>query len=107
VSDLADAHVAALDALERGGGPAVYNLGNGRPFSVLEVISSVERVAGRPVPRVLSERRPGDPAVLCASNARARAELSWTSRLGDLDTIVDTAWRWHSAHPHGFEGVAD
>jgi UDP-glucose-4-epimerase GalE len=105
VSDLADAHVAALGRLERGGASAVYNLGNGRPFSVLEVISSVERVSGRRVPRALSGRRPGDPAVLFASNARARADLSWTPRFGNLEAIVETAWRWHAAHPHGFEGV--
>jgi len=102
VSDLADAHVAALAVLEGGGASAAYNLGNGRPFSVLEVISSVERVSGRPVPRVVSGRRPGDPAVLFASNGRARAELSWAPRLGDLDTIVDTAWRWHVGHPGGY-----
>ena len=104
VSDLADAHVAALSSLERGGGSAVYNLGNGRAFSVLEVISSVERVTGRKVPRLLSERRPGDPAVLYASNAGARTGLSWAPRLGELDRIVETAWRWHQAHPDGFGG---
>jgi UDP-glucose-4-epimerase GalE len=104
VSDLADAHLAALKSLEGGGPSAAYNLGNGRPYSVLEVISSVERVSGRRVPRVVSERRPGDPAVLFASNARARAELSWAPRLGDLDTIVETAWRWHSSHPDGYGG---
>jgi UDP-glucose 4-epimerase len=104
VSDLADAHLAALIALEGGGPSATYNLGNGRPFSVLEVILSAERVSGRRVPRLVSGRRPGDPAVLFASNARARAELSWTPRLGDLDTIVETAWRWHCAHPSGYDG---
>ena len=102
VSDLADAHVAALAALEAGKASAAYNLGSGRPFSVLEVISSVERVSGRPVPRLVSERRPGDPAVLFASNDRARVELAWAPRLGDLDTIVDTAWRWHVGHPDGY-----
>jgi UDP-glucose-4-epimerase GalE len=104
VSDLADAHLAALKGLEGGGPSAAYNLGNGRPYSVLEVISSVERVSGRRVPRAVSERRPGDPAVLFASNVRARAELSWAPRLGDLDTIVETAWRWHSSHPDGYGG---
>jgi len=104
VSDLADAHVEALGALERGGRSAAYNLGNGHPFSVLEVISSVERVTGRSVPRELSARRPGDPAVLCAANAKISEELGWRPRLGDLRTIVETAWRWHRAHPRGFEG---
>jgi UDP-glucose-4-epimerase GalE len=104
VSDLADAHLAALNVLEGGEAAAAYNLGNGRPFSVLEVISSVERVSGRRVPRAVSQRRPGDPAVLFASNTRARLELSWAPRLGDLDTMVDTAWRWHEAHPGGYRG---
>jgi UDP-glucose-4-epimerase GalE len=106
VSDLADAHVAALEALERGSGSVAYNLGNGRPYSVLEVISSIERVAAGPVARVTSSRRAGDPAVLYASNARARSELGWTPRFGLLDTIVETAWRWHATHPDGYEGVA-
>jgi UDP-glucose 4-epimerase len=100
----ADAHVAALEALEREGGSAVYNLGNGRAFSVLEVISSVERVTDRKAPRLLSERRPGDPGVLYASNARARAGLCRKPRLSELDRIVGTAWRWHQAHQDGFEG---
>lgn len=104
VSDLADAHVAALDALERHGASATYNLGNGRPYSVLEVISSVEEVTGRTVPRQVAARRPGDPAVLCAANAKVKAALGWQPRLGDLRTIVETAWRWHRAHPGGFEG---
>ncbi len=102
VTDLARAHVTALEALEAGAASAAYNLGSGRPFSVLEVISSIERVAGTRVPRVVSGRRPGDPAVLVASNARARADLDWTPRYGGLDDIVETAWRWHSAHPGGF-----
>ena len=97
VSDLADAHVRALAALEGGAGTTAYNLGNGRPISVREVLRGVERVSGRPVPRVPSPRRPGDPAVLFASSARIERELGWRPALGDLDTIVATAWRWHAA----------
>jgi UDP-glucose 4-epimerase len=103
VTDLADAHVRALDALERGGPSGVFNLGNGRPFSVKEVIAAVERASGRPVPWRGAPRRAGDPAVLYASNARARAALGWEPRYEDLDTIVRTAWRWRDTHPRGFD----
>ena len=97
VSDLADAHLRALAALEGGAGTTAYNLGNGRPISVREVLRGVERVSGRSVPLVRSARRPGDPAVLFASSARIERELGWRPALGDLDTIVATAWRWHAA----------
>ena len=102
VSDLATAHVGALDALEAGGPSAVYNLGNGRPSSVREVIAAVERVTGQPVSRRTSARRPGDPAVLCASNEKAHDALGWQPRYEDLDVIVETAWRWHRTHPEGY-----
>jgi UDP-glucose-4-epimerase GalE len=102
VDDLARAHVLALEHLERGGGSDTFNLGNGRPFSVLDIIRSVERVAGRPVPWVASPRRPGNPAVLYASSDRIRRVLGWEPRIGDLDEIVSTAWRWLSAHPSGY-----
>ena len=105
VSDLADAHVKAFEAIRETGRSVAYNLGTGTPHSVREVIRSVERVAERPVPHVLGPRRPGDPAVLCAAPQKIQAELDWMPRLGDLDSIVRTAWAWHSAHPHGY-GVA-
>ena len=89
-----------------GGGTTVtilgYNLGNGTPFSVRDVIQSVERVAGRAVPWTGAPRRAGDPGVLFASSARIRAELGWVPRFAELDGIVDTAWRWRLAHPYGF-----
>ena len=103
VSDLADAHVLALRALERGAPSAAYNLGNGDGMSVKQVIESVSRVTGRSVPHSIGARRPGDPARLVASNERARRELGWTPRLGALDDIVRTAWRWHERHPRGYE----
>ena len=108
VSDLADAHVQALDRLERDGASAAYNLGNGAPFSVRAVIASVERVSGRRVPWTLAARREGDPAVLFASSARIRTELGWRPRYADLDAIVRSAWQWRAAHPRGFcEGRGD
>jgi UDP-glucose-4-epimerase GalE len=102
VSDLADAHVRALRWLEGGSPSNVFNLGNGRSHSVLEVIRTVEDVTGSPVPFRFAARRPGDPAALLASNARIRDVLGWRPRHADLRTIVDTAWRWHGRHPHGY-----
>lgn len=100
VSDLADAHVRALRALD--GGSRTYNLGNGRGFSVREVIETCRAVTGHPIPAEVGPRRPGDPAVLVAGSDRIRAELGWAPRHGDLRQIVESAWAWHRAHPHGY-----
>ncbi len=105
VSDLADAHVSALRAVTASGRSAVYNLGTGRGCSVLEVIATVERVVGHRVSWSRGPRRPGDPAVHCASSERARAALGWTPRLSDLDSIVRTAWAWRQSHPHGYRAA--
>ena len=102
VADLASAHVLALQALTGGAPSTVYNLGNGRPTSVRQVLDSVARVAGRPVPYSKAPRRPGDPAVLYASSDRIKRELGWRPRYEEIDTIVATAWRWREAHPHGY-----
>jgi UDP-glucose-4-epimerase GalE len=102
VADLADAHVRALARLEQGGGSATYNVGTERPSSVRDVIASVQRVTGRTVAVTAAPRRPGDPAVLYASAERIRTDLGWVPQRPELDTIVVDAWRWHSAHPHGF-----
>jgi UDP-glucose-4-epimerase GalE len=102
VSDLADAHVKALEATVETGKSAAYNLGTGRPHSVSEVITAVERVTGRPVPRTLAPRRRGDPAVLYAAPVKAQAELHWTPRFVEIDAIVQTAWAWHNGHPKGY-----
>ncbi|MGH9561605.1 MAG: UDP-glucose 4-epimerase GalE [Terracidiphilus sp.] len=98
VSDLADAHLLALDALPKGTGreaPLIYNLGNGQGFSVREVIESARRVTGHPIPAEVHPRRPGDPAVLVASSAKAMRELGWKPRYTNLDEIIRTAWIWH------------
>ena len=102
VTDLADAHVKALESIAGGGASTAYNLGTGRPHSVREVIDTVARVTGRPVPWTLAPRRPGDPAVLYAAADKARTGLEWTPALADLETIVRTAWDWHRNHPHGY-----
>ena len=107
VTDLAEAHVLALRALEGGAASTAYNLGNGDGISVKALIESVERVAGRRVPHVVGPRRPGDPARLVASSQRVREELGWRPRLDRLDQIVETAWRWHERHPHGYGDRAE
>ena len=103
VTDLADAHVKALESISGGGSSGAYNLGTGQPHSVREVIDTVGRVTGRHVPWTIAPRRPGDPAILNASAKKAQAELGWTPRLGDLETIVRTAWDWHRTHPRGYD----
>jgi UDP-glucose-4-epimerase GalE len=102
VTDLADAHVRALESIAGRGASNAYNLGTGHPHSVREVIDTVARVTGRPVPWTLAPRRPGDPAVLYAAADKAGAELQWSPKLGDLETIVRTAWDWHRTHPRGY-----
>jgi UDP-glucose 4-epimerase len=106
VADLADAHLLALARLEAGGPSGAYNLGGGSGVSVRQVIETVGRVAGRPVPHSIGPRRPGDPARLVASNARARAELGWAPSRSELSTIVETAWRWHDRHPSGYRSAS-
>jgi UDP-glucose 4-epimerase len=106
VADLAAAHLLALDALRQGASSTIYNLGNGRPTSVRAILKSVERVAGAPVPYTPGPRRDGDPAVLFASSDRIRRELGWAPRYEDVDTIVETAWRWRQRHPRGYRTEA-
>jgi UDP-glucose-4-epimerase GalE len=102
VTDLAAAHVAALAGLEGDAASAAYNLGNGAGASVRDVLGAIGRVTGTPVPHQVGPRRPGDPARLVASSARARSRLGWTPRLDRLETIVETAWNWHRRHPGGY-----
>jgi UDP-glucose 4-epimerase len=94
VSDLADAHLLALGALESHD-RLIYNLGNGEGFSVREVIESARRVTGHPIPAEIHPRRAGDPAVLVASSGKAIRELGWKPHYTKLDDIVRTAWIWH------------
>lgn len=102
VTDLASAHLLALESLRGGGPSASYNLGNGKPLSVREVLTSIERVTGRKVKATAGPRRPGDPAVLFASSDRIKRELGWAPRFEDIDVIVETAWRWREQHPNGY-----
>lgn len=100
VCDLADAHIRVLDVLD--GGSRHYNVGIGQGYSVREVIESVRRVTGAPVPAVTGPRRPGDPPVLVAASDRIRRELGWQPRFIDIDDIVRTAWNWRKANPYGY-----
>jgi UDP-glucose-4-epimerase GalE len=103
VTDLADAHVKALQSISGTGRSDAYNLGTGQPHSVRQVIDTVARVTGRDVPWTLAPRRPGDPAVLYAAAHKAQTALGWTPQFGDLETIVRTAWDWHRTHPRGYD----
>ncbi len=94
VSDLADAHVLALKALEDGAQTMAFNLGNGRAYSVREVIETARAVTGRPIPAVEQPRRPGDPAKLVADAAKAQKELGWVPKMDDLSVMIETAWKW-------------
>jgi len=97
VTDLALAHVLALRSLEEGCDSTAYNLGNGRPYSVKEVVEVVRQVTNKTVPCVVSAKRSGDPGILFASSENAQRELNWTPRFNELTSIVETAWRWHQA----------
>lgn len=102
VSDLAAAHALAVKKLREGGESAIYNLGNGKGFSVKEVIDISRRVTGHPIPAVVESRRAGDPAVLIASSERARSELGWQPQFEDLERIIASAWTWHQSRPDGY-----
>ncbi len=100
VSDLAEAHLLALEMTASASG--VFNLGNGRGFSNREVIETARKVTGHPIPVREEPRRPGDPAALVASSQRAQEVLGWRPRHTDLGEIILSAWRWHQAHPAGY-----
>lgn len=102
VSDLADAHMRAVNYLMDGGESNIFNLGNGQGFSVKEVISTVKNVTGRDFPVVTSPRRAGDPAVLIASSEKARTVLGWDPKFAKLEDIIGSAWEWHKNHPNGY-----
>src|SRR5437763_7476144 len=101
VDDLAAAHLAALERLQSGKSIKV-NLGTGRGYSVREVIDACRRITGHPIPAVTAPRRPGDPPELVADSRLARQLLQWTPQYTTIESIVETAWRWHKAHPRGY-----
>ncbi|MCK6542753.1 UDP-glucose 4-epimerase GalE [bacterium] len=97
VTDLADAHIRALDFLVRENRSDFFNLGNGKGFSVKEIIAASEKVTGKSIPVHYGERRPGDPAVLVGSAEKAKAILGWQPQYNDIHTIIQTAWNWHQS----------
>lgn len=102
VTDLAEAHLLALDHLAAGKPGGIFNLGNGQGFSVNEMIEAARKVTGHPIPVRVGPRRSGDPARLIASGDKAREALGWQPRYTDMESIIATAWRWHKTHPNGF-----
>lgn len=102
VLDLADAHAKALDFLKAQDRSDVFNLGTGKGASVKEVLTAATRVSGIDIPAEYVARRPGDPVAIWADNTKARTVLGWQPRYG-LDEIIQTAWKWHSTHPDGYE----
>lgn len=103
VTDLASAHLLALKRLKDGGESTIYNLGNGKGFSVKEVVEVARKVTGKEIKAEVAERRAGDPAILIASSERAKKELDWNPRYDSLETIMGTAWNWHENHPDGYK----
>lgn len=104
VDDLARAHIAVFEKLEDTGSCLFYNLGTGKPASVLEVIRAVESVTGLEVPYETGPRRPGDPPALYADSSKAQRELDWKPKYMDIRDTITTAWAWHRDHPDGFKG---
>ena len=102
IEDLCSAHLLALKKLT-GEHELVYNLGNGTGFSVRQVIETVKKVSGKNIKIVEAPKRPGDPPVLTADAGRAIRELGWKPKFPQLAAIVETAWKWHNEHPHGYE----
>ncbi|KIL43312.1 UDP-glucose 4-epimerase GalE [Jeotgalibacillus campisalis] len=105
VADLVDAHLLAIEKLEDlPEQAAVYNLGNGKGFSVMEVIEAARAVTGHAIPASIEKRRAGDPAMLVASSAKAGRELGWSPKIPELQAIIQSAWNWHQTHPEGYKG---
>ena len=104
VTDLAQAHILAVDYLMKGNESNIFNLGNGVGFTVKEVIDTARKVTGHEIPARIAERRAGDPARLIASSDKARQVLLWKPEHADLEEIISTAWNWHKNHPNGYNG---
>lgn len=103
VTDLANAHMLAVERLRNGGDSIICNLGNGQGFSVKQVIDVARKVTGCEIKAELAERRAGDPAVLIASSNKAKEILGWKPKYDSLETIIETAWKWHKNHAEGYE----
>ncbi|MCO5196953.1 MAG: UDP-glucose 4-epimerase GalE [Anaerolineae bacterium] len=100
VRDLASAHILALRALDQGS--RTYNLGTGNGYSIREILDVARAVTGHPIPAIVGDRRPGDPAILIAGSDRIGRELGWEPQYSDLHHIIQSAWDWHRRHPDGY-----
>lgn len=103
VTDLANAHLLAVNRLKNGGQSIICNLGNGTGFSVKEIIEVCRKVTGCNIEAEVAPRREGDPAILIASSDKAKKQLGWNPKYNSIKTIVETAWNWHKNHPYGYE----
>jgi UDP-glucose 4-epimerase len=104
ISDLSQAHLLALDYLRGGGNSEFINLGNGGGYSVKEVIEAARQITGRNIEAKIAPRRAGDPSRLVANAAKAREVLGWNPQFPEIEKIIESAWKWHEAHPNGYEG---
>ncbi len=102
VLDLAQAHILALRNLDKGS--RTYNLGNGKGYSIMEVVETARQITGHPIPVEIGPRRPGDPDILIADSEQIRQELGWQPQYPELYDIIQSAWKWHQAHPDGYKG---
>ncbi|MDP6683442.1 MAG: UDP-glucose 4-epimerase GalE [Desulfobacterales bacterium] len=102
IDDLAQAHLLALERLLSGLPGGCFNLGNGSGHSVMQLIETARKVTGKTIPSKVVDRRPGDPAVLIGSSEKAIKTLGWHPRFPELETIIETAWKWHKNHPNGY-----
>ncbi len=103
VTDLAQAHILAVEYLMKGNESDIFNLGNGVGFTVKEIIEAAKEVTGQDIPAVISPRRAGDPAKLIASSEKAKKVLGWKPEFVDVKEIIETAWKWHQTHPEGYK----
>lgn len=103
ISDLSQAHLLGLDYLRGGGESQFINLGNGGGYSVKEVIEAARKVTGKPIEAVVAPRRAGDPSRLVANAAKAREILGWNPQFPEIEKIIESAWKWHDAHPEGYK----
>ena len=103
VTDLAQAHILAVQYLNNGGESDIFNLGNGVGYSVREIIETARKVTGHPIPATETSRRAGDPARLVASSEKAKSVLGWKPVHDSLEEIIASAWNWHKNHPNGYD----
>ena len=103
VTDLAQAHILAVEYLRKGNESDVFNLGNGIGFSVKEVIETARKVTKDPIKAIVTDKRAGDPAQLIASSEKAQTVLGWVPQHADLEKIIESAWKWHKNHPNGYQ----